>query len=373
MPFPFFRKVTKSAVVTTNFMIGLLFLGGAFVRLFNPDHYWYLSLLAILLPLLIFLLLAFIIFWILFRSRWSLLSIGFLLIGWNAVINILPPRLPYKFHVGKKEGEIRVMSWNVEQFNIQNYKRFPERKALMLDLINKYDPDIACLQEVVAGENPKAINYLPDLIKQLHFKDYFFAYKLGDDFDRYHHFGTMILSKYPIVRKQLVVNNPDSYNSSFQFIDVLIGKDTIRIFNVHLQSLKFSKENRNYLDNGRIGTSATHESESVIRRIKLGVQKRALQAAYLKDEMNHTPYSKILCGDFNDVPVSYAYELLGKNMQNAFVKKGFGLSRTFSEISPTLRIDNIFADSSFQIDQYTRVKKLLSDHYPILADMKLNK
>jgi endonuclease/exonuclease/phosphatase (EEP) superfamily protein YafD len=88
--------------------------------------------------------------------------------------------------------------------------------------------------------------------------------------------------------------------------------------------------------------------------------------------MNHSPYSIILCGDFNDVPNSYAYETIGAGLQNAFVQKGSGISRTFSSISPTLRIDNIFADKRFTVTQFTRVKKLLSDHFPIVADLKIN-
>ena len=63
------------------------------------------------------------------------------------------------------------MSWNVEEFNILNYKTHPERKQQMFDLINAYDPDIACFQEAVAGENKQAINYLPDMLDTLKFEN----------------------------------------------------------------------------------------------------------------------------------------------------------------------------------------------------------
>ncbi len=89
--------------------------------------------------------------------------------------------------------------------------------------------------------------------------------------------------------------------------------------------------------------------------------------------MNKSPYPVIICGDFNDVPNSYAYSKIGKNMHNAFVKKGAGIGRTFSRITPTLRIDNIFTDKKFTIEQYTRIKEKLIDHYPIIADITLNK
>ncbi len=369
----FFRRITKGSVIFSNILAGLIFLAGASVRYFNPEEYWFLSLFTFALPYLIFILFFFIVFWLFVRPAWSLLSVAFLVIGWHAVTTIIPMRWPYSFQDKKAESVIRIMSWNVEQFNIQNYKTHPERKAEMLRLIKRYDPDIACLQEVVAGENIHAINYLPSIDSQLNFRDFFFSYKLQNDFDRYHHFGTIIYSKYPIIRKQFMVNNPNDYNSTFQYVDVLIGKDTVRIFNVHLQSLKFTKENREYLDSGHIKTTAARESRSVIAKIKAGILKRAVQARFVKDEMNHTPYPKILCGDFNDVPLSYAYETIGQGMQNAFVEKGYGISRTFSAISPTLRIDNIFADSNFVITQFTRIKRNYSDHFPIIADVKLRK
>ena len=168
----------------------------------------------------------------------------------------------------------------------------------------------------------------------------------------------------------MLVNNPNDYNSSFQYIDVIKGPDTIRIFNVHLQSLKFSKANLNYLDKaGLEADSNITESKSIISKIKTGFIKRSKQADFINDEVAHSPYPVIVCGDFNDVPDSYAYEIIGEGLQDAFVERGFGISRTFSSISPTLRIDNIFADKTFSITQFTRVKKLLSDHFPIVADI----
>ena len=86
--------------------------------------------------------------------------------------------------------------------------------------------------------------------------------------------------------------------------------------------------------------------------------------------MEKSPYPNIVCGDFNDVPNSYAYSIIGKGMKNAFVEKGNGLGRTFTGISPTLRIDNIFVDKRWGVQQFIRVQKKLSDHYPIITDIK---
>ncbi|HSV12180.1 MAG TPA: endonuclease/exonuclease/phosphatase family protein [Hanamia sp.] len=370
---PFLRRITKKIFVASNIIIGLLFLAGANVKYFNPQHWWFLSLCTLLLPYLLLLLILFILFWLLVKPLLSIISLLIIFTSLHAVKNVFPLNFSHDFSMQKKPGDIRVMSWNVELFNILHYKDHPENKQKIIDLINKYDPDIACLQEMVAGENKKAINYFPDIEKALKFSDYLYSYSVKDNFDRYHHFGIIIFSKFPILRKQTLINNPNSYNSTFQFVDILAGKDTFRIFNVHLQSLKFSQTNLNYLDSGKVPEQGNiFESKNIISKIKLGVLKRASQANFIKDELNHSPYPVIVCGDFNDVPVSYAYETIGKGLRNAFVERGSGISRTFSSISPTLRIDNIFTDKQFKIMQFIRIKNLLSDHFPIIADVKFD-
>ncbi|HZW65680.1 MAG TPA: endonuclease/exonuclease/phosphatase family protein, partial [Hanamia sp.] len=338
---------------------------------FDPAKWWFISLLTLALPYLLLFLVLFFFFWLFVKPFWIILPVIIILISLDAVKNIFPFHLNTEFQIQKKPGEIRVMSWNVELFNILHYKDHPDKKQRIIDLINKYDPDIACFQEMVAGDNKKAINYFPDILQSLKFTDYFYSYGVKNDFDKYHHFGIIIFSKFPIVRKQTLVNKPDSYNSTFQFVDVVRNEDTFRIFNVHLQSLKFSQENLNYLDKGTVPSEGNlAESKNIIYKIKLGVLKRASQANFIKDEMNHSPYPIIVCGDFNDVPVSYSYEKIGKGMKNAFVEKGSGISRTFSSISPTLRIDNIFTDQNFKVVDYTRIKKSYSDHFPIIADLE---
>lgn len=368
---PFLRRLTKKILVISNITIAVLFLAGANVKYFDPEHWWFLSLFTLLLPYLLLLLVLFILFWLLVKPFWILISLATILVSLHAVNNVFSIRLPREFSLKKPVENIRVMSWNLELLNILHYKDHPKVKQQILDLINKYNPDIACFQEMVAGESRKAINYFPDIEKALRFNDYLYSYRVRDDFDRNHHYGIIIFSKLPIIRKQTLVNSPNSYNSTFQFVDILAGTDTFRIFNVHLQSLKFSQTNLNYLDKGTVPAEGNiSESKNIISKIKQGIIKRASQAVFIKDELNHSPYPVIVCGDFNDVPVSYAYETIGDGLQNAFVKKGSGVSRTFSSISPTLRIDNIFADEKFRIIQFTRIKKLLSDHFPIVADMK---
>jgi endonuclease/exonuclease/phosphatase family metal-dependent hydrolase len=222
-------------------------------------------------------------------------------------------------------------------------------------------------------KDSSAINYLPAFQKYLHFNEHYFSYAAKNDFDSKHSFGILIFSKYPIINTQTISDEKQNYNETFQYTDIVKDEDTIRVFNIHLQSLKFSKANLEYIKDAETEQDINLEaSKNIISKFKTGFIARASQSEKIKNEMNHSPYPVIVCGDFNDVPNSYAYNYIGANLHNAFAEKGSGIGRTFSGISPTLRIDNIFTDKVFNIVQYTCIQKKLSDHFPIMVDVNFS-
>ena len=372
MPKPFLRRFGKKFFIICNIIVAVLFLLGAYAKYFNPVRWWFIGLLTLSLPYILLFLLIFFIFWCLTKKIWLLISLLTIILCWQPVKNILPLNFSSSFKVEKDAANIRVMSWNVEHFDILEHKLHPETKQKMIDLIKLYKPDIACFQEMVAGDDNKAINYLGDFKTDFEFSGYYYSYQNRLNFDAHHHFGIITFSKFPIVNKQTISSAPNDYNSTFQYIDVVINNDTVRVFNIHLQSLKFTQNNLEYLDNPSMNTdTAITESKTIISKLKKGFLRRAMQANRIKEELNKSIYPVIVCGDFNDVPNSYAYSTIGEGLQNAFVEKGFGIGRTFTRISPTLRIDNIFADKKFSVKQFVRIKQKLSDHFPIIADITL--
>ena len=182
------------------------------------------------------------------------------------------------------------------------------------------------------------------------------------------------LSKLPLINKETVKFHPYDYNSIFQYTDVANETDTIRVFNIHLQSLKFSADNLKYIDDPEMSDeNDLKRSRSVIGKLKVGFLKRKVQAERIRAEMDKSPYPVIVCGDFNDLPNSYAYNTIGNGLKNAFAEKGSGIGRTFSGISPALRIDNIFVADKYDVQQYTRINKKMSDHFPVITDIELKK
>jgi endonuclease/exonuclease/phosphatase family metal-dependent hydrolase len=341
MPKPLLRRFSKSVFVISNVLVAGLFIAGTLTAYFNPERFWFLGVLALCMPYLLILLIFFAVIWLVSKSLWIFVSILTIAFFYQEVQNIIPFRLTTSFNTTKDTAALRVMSWNIAQFNLLNHKKQPEVKQQMISLINTYKPDIACFQEMVSGDEASAINYTIAISTALHFKYYFYSYDRRIDFDKDHHFGVIIFSKYPFIRQQTVSYFPYDYNSTFQYADVKVNTDTLRVFNIHLQSLRLNEKTRNYLDEPRLDLDTSFsQSKNILSKLKEGFMHRSHQARVVKKELNKSPFLNIVCGDFNDVPNSYAYNIIGKDLNNAFVKKGVGISRTFYDISPTLRIDN---------------------------------
>lgn len=369
----FFRRITRHFFIVMNIVAAVCFLLGCYGYLFRPSTFWPVGFLTLTAFYFFLVLVAFIFFWLFVKPVRVLISVIAILLAFKPLGNIMPYRLSQPFSKAKDGKALRVMTWNVAQFNIMSDKQHPEVKTQMLNTINEYEPDIACFQEMVAEDSTvKNHGHVDEFLEKLSFKNYLYSYNVKEDFWGYAHFGIIIFSKYPIINKQTVGFYPNDYNSIFQYVDIVKGADTIRVFNIHLQSLRFSKENLKYIDKPSVEDedAAIKESKSIISKFKKGFLKREVQANRIRAEIDKSPYPVIVTGDFNDVPNSYAYHTIGGNLKNAFVEKGSGLGRTFSGISPVLRIDNIFVDSRMDVLQFNLVKKKLSDHFPIMADVK---
>jgi endonuclease/exonuclease/phosphatase family metal-dependent hydrolase len=373
MPKSLFRRVTKKFSIIANIILAVLFLLGCYGGILNPQHWWPLGFVTLGAFYLLAALLVFILFWLFVKPKWALISVVAIVLGYKPVTHIIPLRFSSSFVKQKQPGALRIMSWNVEHFDILEYKTHPERKKEMLNLIEDYQPDVACFQEMVGSTNlPKAINYIPAIMQQMGFTGYNYSYESRFDFDADHHFGVITFSKYPIILRQTVSNPPFDYNSTFQYTDVVKEEDTFRVFNIHLQSLKLSATNLEYIDKPVITDKEDlKKTKKVAGKLKRGFLSRKIQSEAIRAEMDKSPYPVIVCGDFNDVPNSYPYNTIGKGMQNTFAEKGSGIGRTYSGISPTLRIDNIFVSEKFAVEQFTRIPKKLSDHFPILTDVEI--
>jgi endonuclease/exonuclease/phosphatase family metal-dependent hydrolase len=379
MPKSLFRRFSKKFFIVSNIITAVMYVMGCHGKWFLPWAWWF-GFLPLAAFYLFIVLLLFIVFWLFVKRGWALVSLIAIIISLKPLSHVLPFRISSSFDAMGKTDDLRVMSWNVAQFDILYNKKKPEVRDDMLALINKYKPDIACFQEMVAADtlvnlnNPYYRKYsffsVYEYAEKLHFPHFAFSYDSRNDFLNRQHFGLMIYSRYPIINQQTLRFPPYDYNSDFQYADILKNGDTIRVFNVHLQSLKFTQGNLAYIDEPSLESKQDiKRSKTLLSKFRNGYLKRQVQASHVKNEIDKSPYPVIVCGDFNDVPNSYAYQTIGENLQNTFAEKGSGLGRTFTTLAPTLRIDNIFASKTFSVSQFIRLPVALSDHYPIMADL----
>jgi endonuclease/exonuclease/phosphatase family metal-dependent hydrolase len=146
--------------------------------------------------------------------------------------------------------------------------------------------------------------------------------------------------------------------------------DTFRIINMHLASYRFNERDYRSIEKIRkqedTGLVATRNIVQKMRDAYVGRSRQAdIVAAFIKT----SPYPVIVCGDFNDTPASYTYFTIRGPLQDAFLRKGSGIGRTYAGLAPTLRIDYIFADKSFKINSFRKINSGLSDHYPVIANL----
>ena len=201
----------------------------------------------------------------------------------------------------------------------------------------------------------------------------YFYFSFDEDGDK-HYYSSIIFSRYPVVDSGLIRYPRPTIPDALLHADIKVNNDTVRVYTTHLQSLQFGKRDYERIDNiENANDSLLSNSRNILSKLKKGISNRSIQADLIDNILDVSPHPVIFCADLNDVPNSYTYSTVRGDMQDAFLKKGFGIGRTFSSISPTLRIDYIFADSRFRIKQFNRIVKNYSDHYMLVADVELKK
>jgi endonuclease/exonuclease/phosphatase family metal-dependent hydrolase len=308
--------------------------------------------------------------------RWSLLSLVTLIIGWSNIHSFLALHPFQRFTAAKSPGSFRVMTWNIRSFDefITKKKVNAGNREKMLDFIDNQHADILCLQEFFVSHVAADSCSLSYLQKRLHFPYYHFSHDYTYGNGKYAA-GVIVFSRYPIVDSMtMAYQRPGGFHSTESLIaaGIHIGKDTIQVFTTHLQSVLFHGKDFHDLEIIRnVDDSILTASRSIAIKLGYAFRHRGDQAEEVRAQLDKADGPGIICGDFNDVPNSYTYYTIRKDWQDAFLKKGFGIGRTYVHISPTLRIDYILASKDFEVLQCRKFSTPWSDHNPVVADMQL--
>lgn len=368
------RLFTKRFFIYTNVVLVLFFLLSCLAPWPDPGQWWFISLFGLAYPILLALTVFFMIGWlILAKPRLALISGIALLLGMKSLLVSFAFHSPAGFRYEKKPGHIRVVTWNVARFIElkKNNNRGSEKRKRMLELLRQQDADVLCLQEFHTSALPDYYDNITPIRDELNYPYYYFVYDTDGDKQYY---SSIIFSRFPIVDSGVIRYPRPSLPEVLLHADLKVGADTVRVYTTHLQSLQFRPRDYERIERIKnVDDSLLENSRNILSKIKRGFMNRSIQANLIREVLSNSPHPVIMGADLNDVPNSYTYQTVRADMQDAFLKKGFGIGRTYSGISPTLRIDYLFAGREFRIHQFSRVVKHLSDHYLLVADLELRK
>ncbi len=337
-------NVFNKIVFLVNSIVATMLLLSYILPFIAPKTVPFLSVLSLAVPILIILNILFVIYWLVNTGKQFLLSTVILIIGYNYVGSL------YKFSPAKNienEENISVMNYNVRLFNLYKWIDKENIEEEIEDLIKTEQPDILNIQEYHPHKNINLFNF-----------KYKFE-KLNGNKTKY---GQAIFSNYPIINSGSI-EFPHTANNAI-YADIVKHNDTIRVYNIHLQSLQINTD----VDNLR-----NEDSERLLKRVSSTFAMQQKQSELFIQHLTNCPYKVIISGDFNNTAYSYIYKKIKGDFQDTFEVAGSGFGRTFDFRFFPIRIDFILADNSFDINGFRNYNEKLSDHYPILTKVSLKK
>ena len=348
--------------------VNLLFTGMLLCAAYSPyiqpvEHpVW--SCLGLAFPVFLLVNGLFLLFWVVVRQyRYALLPLaGFLL-----CLSQIRTYFPLHFQSDEvPEESIKVLSYNIMGFGIQAKE---DKENPVLAYLKASGADILCLQEYATGRTAR---YPSQKEVERALADY-----------PYHHIGVVgenkanriaCYSKLPILSAR-PVKYASASNGSWLY-ELAWGKDTLLVINNHLESFKLTNEDRS-----KYSTFIKSMGSDNFEKVKGSIQQklgpafkiRAKQAEKVAEEIKKAANGRLLvCGDFNDTPISYTHRTIQKGLKDAFAESGKGIGITYNQNFFWFRIDNIFYSPKMQSYNCTVDKIKDSDHYPLWCKLKLN-
>lgn len=361
-------KFFKKILVLTNYLAAFALLLSIIAPFVSPEHVKILSIFGLAFPYLIITNIIFLSFWILFKSPNLMISLTLILfIGGRYVYN-RSIQNPTKVESNKQDKLFSVMSFNVRVFDLYNWTNNKQSRDKIFSFIRKEAPEVLCIQEYFNSTNSKYFTVHDSLMANQSFKYSHIHYtdQLKDN-----NFGIATYSNYKIINKQAYPFKKT--NNLFITSDIIIGLDTVRVINCHLESIRLNEKDYNIIDSIKIVSEKQHlkEVEGIVARFQDAFVKRSHQANYINYIISESPYPTICSGDFNDTQNSYAYNTIKENLYDSFITTGAINGGTYNRFFPSFRIDFLLYSNQIQCNDFETYNVDLSDHKPIKGLYKI--
>lgn len=304
------------------------------------------------------------------RKKWALLSLLTLIAATPAVLATYSHGSPEKDAPQEPQHTLRLLTYNTHL--TQMVRKTPDNDVLRY--IRESDADVVCLQEYevrrqnqwLTGE--EARQYLRS---EYPYTDFQFAVE-----SRKRQYGLAVYSKYPIVASGRIAY--ESAANSSGWVDVVVEGDTVRFINNHLESNSLTEKDLNFSDTptdvAEMDSWVMNKGTRLLKKLSPAYLRRVQQAEAVRRAIDESPYPVVVCGDFNDVPVSYTYRVMrfrGQNLHDAFLDSSYGRRGvTFLKHGLGIRIDYILLSPTIRCVQYVTDRVNYSDHMPVRATLQ---
>jgi len=344
----------------------------------NPNIFWQLSFIGFAFPVVLLVNVFFLVLWLIKKSKFAFLPLIAIMLSWK----FIHASFAYNF-TQQTESGLKLMTWNVKNFDLYNWSHNQETRINMMQLIASENPDVICLQEYYSNNqffhNTEYIRdtlgykyfYFPPAVENIRQPKGKVQTTLWKNGPLVQQWGVATFSKYPITDTGTIRFNNTNSNRCI-YTNVKVSNQQVRIYNVHFQSIHLGYNDYAAIDSMEETQQTNWTSvKNILRKMKLAYNRRSLQANAVNQSMDNYKGAELLCGDFNDVPVSYTYQTVKQNLQDAFVEKGSGFGATFVNRFSIFRIDYVLPDKNIKVNSCKTIRKPLSDHYPVCVSLGL--
>ncbi len=326
----------------------------------RPADFWVPLFLGMAFPWLAIGNLVFASIWAISRMKYWWISSLCLLLGWNYLTAIYGIRR--SAGAAADSESFKIMTYNVNGMSLISYKaknNLPQGEIDFQQFFTDQKPDILCLQEFTAFQSSfdNELRRFPALAA--------YPFHTRSNFN-----SISIFSNFPIRANGYLPINKNGSNGCL-YADVDLRGTMTRIYSVHLQSNEISSRADWVAEKGKLEQKHTWgEIARIFSSVRRCARIRSKEAEIVAQHIERCPYPVILCGDFNDVPLSYTYYHLSKNLKDAFRERGSGFGVTYAGNIPALKIDYILTDQKIGVLSNKIFKVPYSDHYPTVAVLK---
>ncbi|WP_181304755.1 endonuclease/exonuclease/phosphatase family protein [Rufibacter sp. XAAS-G3-1] len=333
-----------------------------------PHIFWPAGFVALSLPGALVLNGVLLLLWLWHKPLWALWSAMLIFLFWGQHTRYFNLG-GSKASLAPQAQQIKVLSYNVRVFNVYKHLHeadpgLPEKE---MQWVAEHPADILCLQEFYHDKTENAYNSRKRIGKQQN-REIYVGKALTNSIGA--EFGLAIFSKFPIINKGTVTFERPTKNQVI-FVDVkLPSKDTLRVYNMHLESMAIEEKDVAEAIQSEAGLKT--KGRNVARRLKGGFIARSHQVERLLEHIKSSKHPVLLCGDLNDLPSSYTYQQLRRHLKNGFEEGGSGFGFTYNGKLP-IRIDNQFYSDRLELLQFDVLNQIqFTDHFPLEATYVLN-